>query len=65
MCADMCGVGVEVTRAFYIGVRVCATEREGGEAAVIVHRGLYNRNERCSRDRKMDGVNRRESAESS
>src|SRR5215510_12044820 len=35
--------GVEVTRAFETAGEVYATETPGGEAAVAVHRGPYNR----------------------
>ena len=39
----LCDFGVEVTRTFQSAGEVHATETPGGEAAVAVHRGLYNR----------------------
>ena len=39
----LCDFGVEVTRAFEIAGEVYATETQGGEAAVAIHRGPYNR----------------------
>jgi GyrI-like small molecule binding domain len=38
-----CDFGVEVTRAFEASGEVHATETPGGEAAVAVHRGAYDR----------------------
>jgi hypothetical protein len=38
----LCDFGVEVTRTFETTGEVYATETQGGEAAVAVHRGLYN-----------------------
>jgi effector-binding domain-containing protein len=38
-----CDFGVEVTRAFERVGEVYATETPGGEAAIAVHRGAYNR----------------------
>jgi effector-binding domain-containing protein len=39
----LCDFGVQVTRAFETAGEVYATETPGGEAAVAVHRGPYNR----------------------
>jgi effector-binding domain-containing protein len=39
----LCDFGVEVTRAFETAGEVYATETQGGEAAVAVHRGPYHR----------------------
>ena len=39
----LCDFGVEVTRAFETAGEVYATETPGGEAAVAVHRGAYDR----------------------
>jgi len=39
----LCEFGVEVTRTFENAGEVYATETPGGEAAVAVHRGPYNR----------------------
>src|SRR5450631_1797339 len=39
----LCDFGVEVTRTFETAGEVYATETRGGEAAVAVHRGPYNR----------------------
>lgn len=39
----LCDFGVEVTRAFETRGEVYATETPGGEAAVAVHRGPYDR----------------------
>lgn len=59
----LCDFGVEVTRAFETAGEVCATETPGGEAAVAVHRGPYNRmNEAHDAIRKWMAANRRESA---
>ncbi len=59
----LCDFGVEVTRGFETAGEVYATETPGGEAAVAVHRGPYNRmNEAHDAIRKWMEVNRRESA---
>jgi len=59
----LCEFGVEVTRAFETAGEVYATETPGGEAAVAVHRGPYNRmNEAHDAIRKWMAANRRESA---
>ena len=39
----LCDFGVEVTRTFETAGEVFAAETPGGEAAVAVHRGPYNR----------------------
>jgi hypothetical protein len=39
----VCDFGVEVTRTFETAGKVYAAETPGGEAAVAVHRGPYNR----------------------
>src|SRR5579864_3490266 len=39
----LCDFGVEVTRAFETAGEVYATGTPGGEAAVAVHRGAYDR----------------------
>ena len=39
----LCDFGVEVSRAFEAAGEVHATETPGGEAAVAVHRGAYDR----------------------
>ena len=39
----LCDFGVEVTRTFEAAGEVYATETPGGEAAVAIHRGPYNR----------------------
>ena len=39
----LCDFGVEITRTFETAGEVYATETPGGEAAVAVHRGPYNR----------------------
>jgi len=58
-----CDFGVEVTRAFEAAGEVYATETPGGEAAVAVHRGPYNRmNEAHHAIREWMAANRRESA---
>src|SRR5437762_7316951 len=58
-----CDFGVEVTRTFETAGEVYATETPGGEAAVAVHRGPYNRvNEAHDAIRKWMAANRRESA---
>ena len=38
-----CDFGVEVTRAFAAAGEIYATETPGGEAAIAVHRGPYDR----------------------
>jgi effector-binding domain-containing protein len=54
---------VEVTRTFEAAGQVHPTETRGGEAAVAVHRGPYNRlHETHSAIRKWMTANRRESA---
>jgi effector-binding domain-containing protein len=59
----LCDFGVEVTRLFEPAGEVYATATPGGEAAVAVHRGPYNRmNETHDAIRKWIAVNRRESA---
>ena len=59
----LCDFGVEVTRTFETASEVYATETLGGEAAVAVHRGPYNRmNEAHDAIRKWMAANRRESA---
>jgi effector-binding domain-containing protein len=58
-----CDFGVEVTRAFEKTGEVHATETPGGEAAVAVHRGPYNRmNEAHAAIGKWMAANRREFA---
>jgi len=58
-----CDFGVEVTRTFETAGEVYATETPGGEAAVAVYRGPYNRiNEAHDAIRKWMAANRRESA---
>ena len=59
----LCDFGVEVTRTFETAGEVYATETQGGEAAVAVHRGPYNRmNEAHDAIGKWIAANRRESA---
>ena len=59
----LCDFGVEVTRTFETAGEVYATETPRGEAAVVVHRGPYNRmNEAHDAIRKWMAGNRRESA---
>jgi effector-binding domain-containing protein len=59
----LCDFGVEVTRTFETAGEVYATETPGGEAAVAVHRGPYNRlNEAHDAIGKWMAANRRESA---
>jgi DNA gyrase inhibitor GyrI len=59
----LCDFGVEVTRTFETAGEVYATETPGGEAAVAVHRGPYNRmNEAHNAIGKWMAANRRESA---
>ena len=58
-----CDFGVEVTRTFETTGEVYATETPGGEAAVAVHRGPYNRmDEAYKAIANWMAVNRRESA---
>ena len=58
-----CDFGVEVTRTFETSGEVYATETPGGEAAVAVHRGPYNRmKETHDAIGKWMAANRRESA---
>src|SRR6478609_2236294 len=55
-----CDFGVEVTRTFEAAGEVYATETPGGEAAVTVHRGPYNRmNEAHDAIGKWMATNRR------
>jgi hypothetical protein len=59
----LCDFGVEVTRAFETAGEVYAAATPGGEAAVAVHRGPYNRmNEAYQAIEKWMAANRRESA---
>ncbi len=59
----LCDFGVEVTRTFETAGEVYATETQGGEAAVAVHRGPYDRmNEAHDAIRKWMTANWRESA---
>jgi DNA gyrase inhibitor GyrI len=59
----LCDFGVEVTRTFETAGEVYATETQGGEAAVAVHRGPYNRmNEAHDAIRKWMAANLRESS---
>jgi DNA gyrase inhibitor GyrI len=59
----LCDFGVEVTRTFETAGEVYATETPGGEAAIGVHRGPYNRmNEAHDAIRKWMAANRREPA---
>ena len=59
----LCDFGVEVTRRFETGGEVRAIETPGGEAAVAVHRGPYNRmNEAHNAIGKWMAAHRRESA---
>lgn len=59
----VCDFGVEVTRSFETSGEVYATHTPGGEAAVAVHRGPYNRmNETHDAVRKWMTANHRESA---
>ncbi len=59
----VCDFGVEVTRTFATSGEVYATETPGGEAAVAIHRGPYDRM-RDAHDaiRTWMAANRRESA---
>lgn len=59
----LCDFGVEVTRTFETAGEVHATETPGGEAAIAVHRGPYNRmNEAHDAIREWMAVNRKEPA---
>jgi GyrI-like small molecule binding domain len=59
----LCDFGVEVMRTFETEGEVYATETQGGEAAVAVHHGPYDRmNEAHDAIRKWMAANRRESA---
>ena len=59
----LCDFGVEVTRTFETSGEVYPTETPGGEAAVAVHRGPYNRmNEAHDAIGKWMTANGRESA---
>ena len=59
----LCDFGVEVTRTFETAGEVYPTETQGGEAAVAVHRGPYNRlNEAHDAIGEWMAANRRESA---
>jgi len=59
----LCDFGVEVTRTFETAGEVYSTETPGGEAAIAVHRGPYDRiNEAHDAIRKWMAANRRESA---
>jgi effector-binding domain-containing protein len=59
----LCDFGVEVTRTFEAAGEVYATETPGGEAAVAVHRGPYDRmNEAHDAIREWMAENQRESA---
>jgi effector-binding domain-containing protein len=59
----LCEFGVEVTRTFDAAGEVYATETPGGEAAVAVHRGSYDRlNEAYQAIEKWMGDNRRDPA---
>jgi len=58
-----CDFGVEVTRAFETAGEVYATQTPGGEAAVAVHRGPYDRmSETYKAIEQWMAANRRESA---
>jgi effector-binding domain-containing protein len=59
----LCDFGVEVTRKFETAGEVYAIETPGGEAAVAVHRGPYNRmNDAHNAIGRWMTENRRESA---
>ncbi len=59
----LCDFGVEVTQAFETAGEVYATETPGGEAAVAVHRGPYDRMDEAHQViRNWMAANRRESA---
>jgi len=58
-----CDFGVEVTRTFETTGEVYATETPGGEAAVAVYRGPYDRlNEAYAAAREWMAANQRESS---
>lgn len=62
----LCDFGVEVTRTFESAGEVYATETPGGEAAVAIHRGPYERmDETHDAIRRWIAANGRESAECS
>jgi effector-binding domain-containing protein len=62
----LCDFGVEVTRPFETAGEVYATETPGGEAAIAIHVGAYNRmNETHDAIRNWMAKNRRESARQS
>lgn len=59
----LCDFGVEVTRTFETAGEVHATQTPGGEAAVVVHHGRYDRlNQAHDAIAKWMAENRRESA---
>jgi hypothetical protein len=59
----LCDFGVEVTRTFETAGEVYATETPGGEAAIAVHRGPYDRmNEAYNAIDKWIAANWRQSA---
>ena len=59
----LCDFGVEVTRTFETAGEVYATETPGGECAVAIHRGPYDRtHEAHDAIREWMAANRRESA---
>ena len=59
----LCDFGVEVTRTFETTGEVYATATPGGEAAIAVYRGPYNRmNDAHDAIRRWIVANRRESA---
>jgi effector-binding domain-containing protein len=59
----LCDFGVEVTRTFETAGEVYATETPGGEAAVAIHSGPYDRvNDAHTAIRKWMAANRRQSA---
>ena len=58
-----CDFGVEVTRTFETVGEVCARETPGGEAAIAIHRGAYDRmNEAYDAIEEWMAANQRESA---
>lgn len=59
----LCDFGVEVTRPFETAGEVYATETPGGDAAIAVHRGPYNRmNEAYDAIKEWTAANGREPA---
>ena len=59
----LCDFGVDVARTFETAGEVYATETQGGDAAIAVHRGPHNHmNESHDAIRKWMAANRRESA---